>query len=266
MTQTKTRKERGSALEKALQVLEAVVDQPQTIGLPDLTARVGLPRQTVHRVLLQLEENGLVTRDPSRDRYAVGPDMSRLALKTLYSDNQGAPIRFILQELVDDIQETCNVGVLDGLEFVYLERIECDWPLRVHLAAGSRVPAYCVSGGKVLLGHLPFDLLDRLLKSASLKTYTDKTITDVAELETALETVREAGYAINDEEFSVGIGGLAVPIMDRSDRPVAALALHAPLSRLSVDDMLKHLPKLQAAASRLARAWRLKGQGREPNG
>ncbi len=263
MTQAKHRKERGSALEKALQVLEAVADQPQPVGLPDLTARVGLPRQTVHRVLIQLEENGLVLRDPSRDRFAVGPDMSRLALKALYSDNQGAPIRSILQELVDDIQETCNVGVLDGLEFVYLERIECDWSLRVHLAAGSRVPAHCVSGGKVLLGHLPGGLRDRLLKSASLKPYTEKTIARVADLEKELDAVRKAGYALNDEEYSVGIGGLGVPILDRAGRAIAALALHAPVSRLPVDAMLKRLPELQAAAERLSRAWRLDGPRRE---
>ena len=84
------------------------------------------------------------------------------------------------------------MGVLDGLAFVYMERIECDWSLRVHLTAGSRVPAYCVSGGKVLLGHLPADLLGRLLKSANLKAYTEKTITRVADLEEALRAVRES--------------------------------------------------------------------------
>ena len=148
-----------------------------------------------------------------------------------------------------------------GLEFVYLERIECDWSLRVHLSAGSRVPAYCVSGGKVLLGHLPKELRSRLLRSARLKAHTDNTITKVADLEAALDEVRMAGYAINDEEFSVGIGGLGVPILDGTERPVAALALHAPLARLSVDGMLVHLPKLQGAAKRLAKTWQLDGAG-----
>ncbi|MGI9383746.1 MAG: IclR family transcriptional regulator [Methyloligellaceae bacterium] len=266
MTKANDRKERGSALEKALRVLEAVADQPQPVGLPDVTARVGLPRQTVHRVLLQLEMNGLVLRDPSRDRFAVGPQLTRLALKSLYSANQGAPLRSILQELVDDIQETCNVGVLDGLEFVYLERIECDWSLRVHLTAGSRVPAYCVSGGKVLLGHLPDELRSRMLRSARLTAHTDNTITKGADLEKALREVRKAGDARNDEEFSVGIGGLGVPILDGSGQPVAALALHAPVARLNVDGMLAHLPKLQGAAKRLAKAWRLDGAGSEPAG
>jgi len=128
----KVRKERGSALEKALAVLSAVIDQPQAVGLPDVAARVGLPRQTVHRVLQQLEENGLILRNPARDRFSIGPKLTHFALKTLQSANQGAPVRAVLQDLVNDIKETCNIGVLDGLEFVYLERIECELSL-IHI-------------------------------------------------------------------------------------------------------------------------------------
>src|SRR5262245_37193447 len=93
---------RSSALEKALSVLEAVSDQTQSVALPDLAARLGLPRQTVHRVLGQLEKLKLIIRDRSRERYSVGTRLSRLAFLTLRSLNQSAPIRLILQDLVDD--------------------------------------------------------------------------------------------------------------------------------------------------------------------
>ena len=122
---------RSSALEKALSVLEAVSDQTQSVGLPDLAARLGLPRQTVHRVLGQLEKLKLIIRDRSRERYSIGPRLSRLAFVTLRSLNQSAPVRLILQELVDDIGETCNVGVLDDLDYVFLQLMECRWPLRL---------------------------------------------------------------------------------------------------------------------------------------
>ncbi len=253
------RKERGSTLEKSVRVLEAVADQPQPVGLPDLTARLGLPRQTLHRILQQLEENGLVMRDPARDRYSVGPRLSKLALLALHSANQGAPVRPILQELVDDVRETCNIGVLDGIDFVYLERIECDWSLRIHLQAGSRVPAYCTSGGKVLLAYLPAATRERLLKTAKLKAFTEHTITRVADLDEELAAIREQGYALNNQEYSVGIVGIAVPIMDQQGKPLAALALHAPVVRLPFEALDKHLAKLKAAAKRLGRAWRLEG-------
>ena len=129
---------RSSALEKALAVLEAILEHPQAVGLPDLAARLGLPSQTVHRLLVQLERSGLVVRDPSRERYSVGPRLSRLAVGTLRSLNQAAPIRSILKDLVDDVGETCNLGVLDdlGLRLPAAHRM----PLAAAIAYGNRQP------------------------------------------------------------------------------------------------------------------------------
>jgi DNA-binding IclR family transcriptional regulator len=245
----------GSALEKALAVIEIVSDQPQAIGLPDLMARLHLPRQTLHRTLRTLEDKGLLLRDPSRDRFSIGPQLSHLALSIIHSKNQSAPIRVVLRELVDSIQETCNIGVLDGGEFAYLERIECNWSLRVFLQAGSRVPAYCTSGGKALLAHLPPDICKRLLFSAPLRRYTDMTITDPAALKGDLARVRDMGFSTNDQEFTVGVVGVGVPILDSSGRPIAALACHAPVARTSLERLQEHAPILKAAAGRLARAW-----------
>ena len=247
--------ERGSALDKALAVLEAITAQSQPIGLPDLSARLKLPRQTVHRVLTQLEKLGLVVRDPSRDRFSVGPRLSTLALNALRTHNQSAPIHAILQQLVDEIEETCNVGVLDGLQFVYLERIECHWALRVHLQAGSRVPAHCTSGGKVMLAHLDDAVRARLLRNVTLKPCTEHTITQTTELEAELAEIRRRGYAVNNQEFTIGIIGVAVPIADRQGRVLAALAVHGPSPRLDLERAIGFVPRLKEAAGVMADAW-----------
>ncbi len=252
-------RDRLSALDKALAVLEAISDQPQAVGLPDLTARLGLPRQTVHRILAQLEANGLVLRDPTRDRFSVGPRLSRLALAALSSGNQSAPVRAILSRLVDDVQETSNVGVLDGMEFVYLERIECHWSLRVHLQAGSRVPAYCTSGGKALLAHTPDELRQRLLHSCKLLAHTDRTHTDLEALEDEFARVRTLGYALNDQEYTIGIVGVAVPILSSDGRALGALALHGPEPRFSLDTAKQQVQRLKTAAKALATVWGLSG-------
>lgn len=252
--------DRRSALDKALIVLEAVVARPRPVGLPDLSAELGLPRQTIHRILQQLAENGLLIRDPSRDRYAIGPRLSHLALSSLSSANQGAPVRAILTDLVAEIGETCNVGVLDGLDFVYLDRVECSWSLRVHLQPGSRVPAHCTSGGKVLLAHLDAPLRAGLLRSRKLEAYTGATMTSPSVLEAELEQVRARGFAMNDEEFTIGIVGAAVPIVAAGGRALGALALHGPSPRLSMSRARSHLPQLKAAAEKLARVWNIGGE------
>lgn len=244
-----------SALDRALAVLEAVTDQNQPVGLPDLAARLNLPRQTVHRLLGQLEEAGLIARDPSRERYAIGPRQSRLALASLCSRNQSAPLRALLQDLVDDIKETCNIGVLDDLEYVYTERIECKWPLRMHLEAGSRLGAHAVSGGKIMLAHLAPSTLKQLVKGRKLHAYTRRTLTKLPALEAELARVRSQGYALSNEELFDGIVGVAVPILDNNKRTLAALAAQGPITRLSLADCERFVPKLRHTAQKIAKCW-----------
>ncbi len=246
---------RLSALEKALTILEIITDQPQSIGLPDLTSRTGLPRQTLHRLLKQLEAEGLIVRDPSRVRFSIGPRLARLSMNALLSTNQDAPVRTILQSLVEDIHETCNLGVLDGMEFMYLERIETDWALRVSLQAGSRVPAHSSAGGKMLLANLPGPLRKRLLKAAPLNAFTKFTITDPGQLEEHLQGIRELGYSLNNQETTIGIIGVAVPVLDQSGKSLAALACHAPSARVSPEEIIGHVHRLRQAAKDMAPVW-----------
>lgn len=252
---TKEARDRKSALEKALIVLDAVTCQPQPIGLPDLSDRVGLPRQTAHRILSQLEKAGLIARSNIRDRFMVGPHLTQLALASLLSANQAAPVHNVLQKLVDDVQETCIIALLKGMESIYLDRIECDWDLRTHLRVGSRVPAHCTASGRVMLAYLPEVLREKLLTSAKLVPQTEKSITDVAVLQEALKEVREQGYALNVEEFLIGVASVAVPVCDRSGQVLAALTMHGPMLRLSPAIAIERVPRLQAAAKEIAQVW-----------
>lgn len=246
---------RSSALEKALAILQAISEKSHAVGLPDLAAQLGLPRQTVHRVLGQLEFLKLVVRDPSRERYSVGPHLSALAFATLRSLNQSAPIRAILQDLVDDVGENCGLGVLEDLDYVYLHRIECAWPLRLHHDLGLRVPAHCVSGGKVLLAHLDPELSRRLLKSRKLKACTSNTITRVADLEAEFVKARSNGFALNNQERLDGIVGVAVPVLGDDGNILAALGMHGPLPRLTIKACARQVGRLRLAAERIARVW-----------
>lgn len=249
------KQEYGSALNKALAVLEMITSQSQAIGLPDLAARLQMPRQTAHRILRQLEEEHLIIRDPTRDRFIVGPRLSRLATAALFSENHNLPTRAILRQLVADIGESCNIGVLDGLHFMYLDRIQAENSLRVHLEVGSRVPAHCTSGGKMLLACLPTGTSHDLLRANPLSRYTRQTLTEPGELETNLAMAREAGYARNNEEFTAGIVGVAVPIYNQFDEAIAAVACHAPSARRSLTELENCVSQLRAAADSLSQYW-----------
>ena len=246
-----------NVLGKALAVLQAVAEHPGGVGLPDLAAKLRLPRQTVHRVLSQLRDSGLLLRDPVRERFSVGPRLVQLALAALGPNNPWAPVRAVLQELVDELGETCNIGVLEGLDYVYIDRIECEWPLRIHLEVGYRMPAHCIAAGKVLLAYLEPDLRARLLRSRKLVARTPQTVTRVADLEAELDRIKAHGYGTNNQENFEGIVAAAVPIRDARGRVVAAVTVHGPVPRLTFEACEAAVPRLHQAAQRIARAWAL---------
>ena len=246
-------------------MLDVVLEHPQPVGLPDLVARLGVSKQAAHRRLEQLERQGLVLRGHIKDRFSIGPRLSALALATMLSRNQGAPVRAVLQDIVDDVGESCGIGVLDGLEYVFLERVECERPLRTHVDVGSRVQAHCLSGGKMMLAQLDAASLKRLLEGRKLEASTAKTITRHAALEAELAKTRDRGFALSNQEFMLGVVGVAVPITDGGRRVVAALVMHGPVTRLSLKACKAHVPRLMKAARRIGRVW-LEDARRESGG
>ena len=253
------KKSSGSAIEKALRVLEAIIDQPQAVGLPDMAARLAMSKQTVHRVLQQLEDIGLIVRDPSRDRFAIGPRFSKLALDAMQSANKGAPIRATIQQVVDDVGETCNVGVLDGRYFVYLERVETTRTPRIYLETGSSLPAHVTSGGKIMLAYQPDRKRQQLIETMPLERYTENTITDREKMLADAEKSRKRGYATALQEYADGIIGIGVPILASDGSPLAALAMHAPVQRVATRDIPEYARKLKDGAARLAQIWDMTG-------
>lgn len=254
----------GSALGKSLAVLETVIERSGPATLGALALRLGMPKQTVHRIVRQLAEEGLLERTVSGDGYVAGRRLKRLGERTLSQCLQAAPVRAILQRLVDDLGETCNIGVLDGAEVIYIERVECDWPLRMQLQPGSRVPAYCTGIGKMLLASLDSRTRRRLVENLSLESFTERTITDADQLLDQLKQIRRQEYALNDQENTVGMMGLAVPIAGDDNTVVAGLAVHAPIARLSPDAAIEKLNYLRLAAEEIGRAIRIDEGGTNP--
>lgn len=244
----------GSALAKSMAVLDLVAAEGRPLGLVEVTERLGMSKPTVHRLMRQLEDEGLLQREPARDRYGVGPRLCALSVNALASAAGNGAIHAILVDLVDRIGETCNIGVLDRSEVVYIDRVECDWPLRLQLSRNSRVPAHCTSNGKLLLAFLENRIRARLTRGMTLVAYTENSITDPTRLEEECRAVRRDDYAVNNQEYHVGLLGIAVPIRDGGGRVIAGLAMHSPVPRMNIEGLHTHLPALREAAARIGAA------------
>lgn len=242
-------------MKKPLLFWRLIVEQPQSVGVPDLAERLGVSRQSMHRLLHQLDEHGLIIKVPKRDRFAIGERFSKLAIAAMCSANKGIPILGIIQQVVEEIGESCVLGVIIGREFVYLERAEAEHYLRIYLETGDRMPPYCTSGGKAMLVFLPAPTRSRLLETLTLTQFTQTTITSIKALKKEFEEIRERGYATSNQEYAVGMVGIGVPVLGPHGTALAALGMHGPTTRISLDRAPEIAVKLQSAAKRLAEFW-----------
>lgn len=238
---------------KAFSLLEivAAMDHPPTLA--ELTEAARLPKPTLHRWLTMLEGADLLRRMPDGRRYELAARATALAFAIL-SNNSGSTQRHqILERVVRSLGESCNLTVLEGSEVMYLDRVEAAAPLRVAFQKGSRVPAHASASGKLFLAMMPQAKRDRLIGTLTLERHTANTLTDAEALRDELGRIRREGHAFDDEEFLSGLFCVAVPIFDRTGRDcIAALALQAPVVRVSRANAAAHLPILREAAEALA--------------
>lgn len=239
---------------KAFGVVEAILDAGRPLSLSELAEALDRPKQTVHRTARQLEDHGFLFREPGRERYAIGPRLLSISKDVLAWCSRYTPSHASLRRLAGEVGETCNLGILDGDQVLYLDRVESDFPLRAELQPGSRVPIHCTGLGKLLLAHLAPRTRKRVLERIELTRLTDNTLTDVKDLEAACEKIRVQGYAVNNEEYHDGIISVAVPVPSADKNVVSGLAIHAPSARLSVEDAVKQVPLLNRYAAEIADA------------
>jgi DNA-binding IclR family transcriptional regulator len=246
----------GSAIPSNLRlllVIEALAEAGVPVTPTEVNETLGLPKPTIHRLFATLEAEGFVQRDLDGRSYSPGPRLRRVAGGILSSLRIRTARQAILKDLSREIGETCNVALPDRDAMIYLERVETEWPLRIQLPIGTRVPFYCTASGKMYLSTLTAAHLERYVAATPLVARTPATLTDPDRLLAEIAAVRAQGHALDREEFMPDMIALAVPIRDAHDRLMATLSFHAPTQRFDLDRALTFRDALHAAAEKLAR-------------
>ncbi len=233
-------------------LLEAIATKDQLFSLQALTEELHIPKPTLHRMLQQLEQAGLLERSADGRHYGTGVRLRRLAENLLLNDILHGARHAVLRHLVDEIGESCNLTALTGSEVIYLDRVETAAPLRFYLHPGSRVPAHCSASGKIFLSEMAPSQRQRLLAHAPLEAYTPKTLTQMAQLEKEFKQIKRQGFALDNEEFLPGLLCVAVLVPNTYGRSNLCVAVQAPIMRLTHEKALQLLPALQRAAEALS--------------
>jgi IclR family acetate operon transcriptional repressor len=239
----------GNPSLRLLTLIESIAQSEKPQTLAQLVVRLDEPKATVHRLLLGLEEMRFVQRMPGGRHFAPGPRLNTLAIDTLRHSHISGQRHSILKQLVSEFNESCNLTILDGIEVVYLDRAEANWPLRMDLKPGSRVPAHCSASGKMMLALMAPSVRDPLIKAMPYQAYTAQTITDPRTFQVELDRIVRRGYSVDQEEYAAGLNCLSVPVLDDNGQCIAAVAVHAPVARLSIKEAVKKIDRLQWAAA-----------------
>ncbi|GAB3630329.1 IclR family transcriptional regulator [Pandoraea terrae] len=240
---------------RAFRILEILSAAGGPLTLADIVGEIGLPKQTVHRILKQLESAWLVTRAAGSRYYECSTRVRQMAVNVLMQAGPAAARHAILQQLVEKLGETCNLTMLSGDDIVYLDRVETQWPPIVNLRPGSRVPLHCTASGKLLLSFLPRMRRERLIVNLPLRAQSENTITGIEALRAELAETRRRRIGVNNQENLQGMIAVAVPVMLDRNRACAAIAVQAPLARVTLDGLMAFIPDLRAAAETMAKTF-----------
>ncbi|MDX1464707.1 MAG: IclR family transcriptional regulator [Halomonas sp.] len=241
----------NTTLLRAISLLEEIATAEHGISAADLDRRLDIPKPTIHRLLKQLEEQQLVTRELDGRHLLPGPRLHRMAMGTLANESLKAPRRQLLERLAGEVGETCNLSLLDGHQLLYYDRVETNWPVRIQLTPGSRLPLHCTASGKLFLALMPPHRRRALLSTLTLDAHTPYTITSLSTLEEHLVQIARNNLSTDDEEFIQGMVAIAVPIFDQVGQMQATLAVHAPRLRHSIESLLEWAPLMRQIAAEL---------------
>src|SRR6266700_2547209 len=243
----------ATAVERALSILEAAAQRREGLTNAEISRKLGIPKSSASYILRTLEKRSYLRREAETGRYRLG-----LKILSLGGDAQanldiaGVALPF-MRALVERIHLTVHLAVLDQGEAVYIEKVEAPGFFKVNTWVGRRMFLHSTSVGKCLLAWLPKNEVEALVRQQGLKKRTPKTITTMTRLLADLEHVKDEGYAVDDEENSLGARCLGSPVFDTIGNVTAALGASGTLTQVDEASMPRLAEAVKETARRITR-------------
>lgn len=231
-----------SVLERANTLLSAFGPRHRSLALSQIVLRTGLPKSTVHRTAQQMTKLGWLAYDDGR--YSLGTRIFELAgLSSVRHELREAALPF-MEDLYEATHVTVHLGVREGLEVLYIEKITGHDKITEMSHVGGRMPMHCTGLGKAILSFSPPSIVEEVIGSG-LPALTSSTITSPTRLRRELSSIAQAGISFDREEASVGVNCVAAPVFGADRTVVAAMSVTGRIGRNRLDRLA---PAVMAAA------------------
>ncbi|EOI2494097.1 MULTISPECIES: DNA-binding transcriptional repressor XynR [Enterobacter] len=242
------------SVERAMQILDLFNEQATELKITDISKLMGLSKSTLHSLLKTLQLHGYIDQNPENGKYRLGMKLVERGHFVVGSIDIRQKAKGWLTELSRRTGQTTHLGILDGREGVYIEKIEGKLAAIAYSRIGRRLPVHATAIGKVLIAWLDEAELNALLEGYQYTTFTPSTLATREALLDALKKTREHGYALDSEENEQGVRCVAVPVWNHESRVIAALSLSTLTSRVDDAELANFREQLQQAGLQLSRA------------
>ena len=233
------------SLAKGLNIMELLTEN-DALRVTQVAKMMNVNRAGIHRFLSTLKELGYVDKDEG-SRYHLTSKLIELGMKVLDRFEIRKIAHPFLQELSAKFNETINLGYFNGKEVLTIDKIDSTEILRMDAGIGGGEPAYCTSLGKAILAFLPETKLEKYLADVELTAFTPNSLTSKEKLKSELRQIKENGYAIDDEELSIGLRCIGAPLFDLSGHAPYAISISGPSVRFGskrIEEMQRALKKI----------------------
>jgi DNA-binding IclR family transcriptional regulator len=242
------------SLKNGLSVFDMFRPDHPTVTVGEIARHLGVHKSSASRIAATLVASGFLRPAQRSAGFQLGGKLSRLG-NIAATDNTIADIAHpIMRALVDDVGETCHVGVLEGRDAVTVALIDGLYSVRMHSWVGKTSPAHWTAMGKILLAGLADSTFDMLYTSEKLPVATPHSLTTKSELKAQLVMIHRHGFALDNEELEIGLRCVAAPIFDRDGRVSASLTIAGSSSRMRLSAIDEYVAKVKSAANKISAA------------
>lgn len=240
------------ALERAL-VLLRTLSEADSMSLTDLSQRAGIPASTAHRLLVTLQNFGYLEFNEETQLWMIGVEAFRIGgsfSRRIRVVEAGRPM---LRALMDETGETANMAIADDGDVVFVSQVETHEPIRAFHRPGTRAHMHASGIGKALMADLDADEFDTWMARKGLAAYTANTITDPDALRAEMTLIRQRGWAIDNEERTLGMRCVAASIYNEFGEAIAGISVSGPTVRLPDKVLTEYGVLVRRAADKITR-------------
>jgi len=242
----------ATAIDRALGILEAISRRSDGLTNSEISRKLAMPKSSASYILRALERRGYLHRNAEDGKYKLGLKILDLGHGVAISLDLRELARPILHDLVKRISLTAHLATLEKGEAVYIERVEAPGFIRMNTWVGRRMFIHATSIGKSLASGLSREEVEAIFSTHGLPKRTPKTITNAARYLKELEKVRAQGYALDDEENSIGVRCIGAPVFNAMGKVEAAIGVSGTVAMVNPHSLPKFVDAVKEAARRIS--------------